>query len=419
MSPPLFGRRDSGFIPLHFGWVSRFNDRARVTRGQKEAEVNPQNLFGRVLASLHRAALDPDDWPAAAGLIDKAASIKGNALAICTGTGKTREEIAFAQICFGGRRCEDLEREYFADYWPRDERLQRLRRLPDSELVPTGDLYTVNEKETSSMYNEFLKNTGMQKGFHVRLGGPDQSQIVWTLGESAETRGWSSAQIDVIESLLPHVRHFATVQRLLAGARAVGESLAGLLDHAGTGVIQLDREACIVECNEMGARILRQRGGLFDSAGSLRALKPAEDAELQRLLANALRAYGLGAVGGSMTIARPKARTRLVLHVNPVAEHSSGFRSSRVAALVLVVDPEKRIRIAPELVREAMGLTPAEAHVAAMLAAGHSLRGIAAATDRSAGTVRWHLKRIFRKQGISKQKDLVCRVLALGGFRAS
>ncbi len=381
--------------------------------------VNPQDPFGRILASLHRAALDPDDWPAAAGLIDKAACIKGNALAICTGTGRTREEIAFTQICFSGRRDEDLEREYFSDYWPRDERLPRLRGLPDGELVPTGDLYTASEKENSSMYNELLKNTGMQKGFHVRLVGPDQSQIVWTLGECTDARGWSSAQIDAIESLLPHVRHFASVQRLVAGARAVGNSLAGLLDDAGTGVIQLDRQGRIVESNDLGDRILRQRGGLFDSAGSLRALKPTEDAELQRLLACSLPSYGLEAVGGSMTIGRPKARTRLVVHVSPVTENGSAFRPSRVAALVLVVDPEKRVRIAPELVSAAMGLTPAEAHVAVMLATGHSLRGIAAATGRSEGTVRWHLKRIFRKQGISRQKDLVRRVLALNGFGAS
>ena len=80
---------------------------------------------------------------------------------------------------------------------------------------------------------------------------------------------------------------------------------------------------------------------------------------------------------------------------------------------MLVVEPEKRAVADPELVAGALGLTPAESRVAVMLAKGHTLHDIAIVTGRSRGTVRWHLKQIFDKNGISRQVELVQPVQSL------
>ena len=378
--------------------------------------MNSPDLFERILESLHQAALDPVHWPTSAGLIDRACGLKGNALAICSGAGRTPEEISFARFCLGGRRYEDLEREYFRDYWSRDERIPRIRNLRHGELVPTGDLYTDDEKDTSPTYSYWLRNTDMVQGLHVRMEGPDRSQIVWALGECTETRGWSSPQIDGIERLLPHVRHFASVQHMLADAQALGSSLAELLDNSRFGVIQLNRNGRILAANDRACGLLRAGDGLTDGNGFLRARTPVENVELQRLLASALSPLTVPAAAGTMTIRRRSAKVRLIVHINPVSTPDSMFRAPQIAALVLIVDPVSRARIDPGLVGAAMGLTPAESRLAVMLAAGHSLRDIASATGRTEGTVRWHLKQIFRKQGISRQTDLVRLVLSLDGL---
>jgi DNA-binding NarL/FixJ family response regulator len=54
--------------------------------------------------------------------------------------------------------------------------------------------------------------------------------------------------------------------------------------------------------------------------------------------------------------------------------------------------------------------------LATLVAHGQRVRDIAALTGRSEGTIRWHLNKIFRKQGISGQADLARRVLSLDGF---
>jgi len=88
-------------------------------------------------------------------------------------------------------------------------------------------------------------------------------------------------------------------------------------------------------------------------------------------------------------------------------------RASRVAALVLVIDPASRERINPELVSAMLGLTPAESRIAVLLAQGYSIADIATATGRGEGTIRWHTKQMFRKHNISRQTELVRMVLSL------
>lgn len=381
--------------------------------------MSREDPFDRILTSLHRAALDPAGWPPASGLIEDACGVKGSALVVCSGINCSREAILFAHFCFGGRRYQDLERKYFRDYFSGDERIPRLKRLHDGRLVSTGDLYTDREKESSATYNEMFGETEMEKGFHVRFVGPDRSEIVWALGNCSETRGWSSAQIDGIERLLPHVRHFASVQYLLADAGALGRSLGELLDNSRFGIIELDRHRRILAANDRARSLLLGGDGLYDLGGLLRARGRTEDRELETLIARALPRAGVRASAGSMTIRRRRATTRLVLHVNPVGQLGAGIRGSQAAALVLVVDPESRATIDADLIRVAMGLTPAQSRVAAMVAEGRTLREIAAATGTKEVTLRWHLKHIFRRLRISRRTELVRRVLSLDGLSAS
>ena len=206
---------------------------------------------------------------------------------------------------------------------------------------------------------------------------------------------------------------------MIADADALGSSFGQLLENSRYGVIQLDRRARIVAANDRARGLLRPSEGLSDRHGALSALTPKANDELQRLLARALPPFGAPASAGSMTLGRPSGRTRLVLHITPVAERESDFRAHRVAALVLIVDPGDGTLIDPSLVAAALNLSPIEGRLAVLLAAGHTVRDVAAMTGRTEGTIRWHLKKIFRKQGISRQTDLVRLVLSLDRFPTS
>ena len=374
--------------------------------------MNPLDAYNRVIAALHRAMLDDAHWPAASALIDEAVGATGNALLIGDGSGDDTR-VAFYARYLRGERQPDLEREYLQDYHPWDERVPRVRMLPDCRLTHITELYTERELKTSRSYNEFSPRTNSLDSLNVRLVVPDGSHLTWGVSDPLSPGGWRSEQLDLIAHILPHLRQFVLVRQALAAADALGAGLAGLLDNGAVGVIHLDRSGRPLAANALARAILARADGFSDHRGVLGAWLPAEDRRLQRLLARALPGFG-GATpsGGSMTVSRRSRRTRLALHVCPVGGAQADFGGPRVAALLLIVDPAGRPRIDPAPVAATLGLTPAEARVAALLAEGGTVRDIAAATGYRESYVRSILKATYKKQGVSGQAGLVRLVLA-------
>ena len=376
--------------------------------------MNRQDIFERILESLHQATLDDAHWPATAALIDTACATHGNELVIAEGAGDAAR-ILFARLYYRGQRHEELEREYIDAYYHRDERVPRIRNLPDSRLVHVTSLYTEPELKASPAYNEVLRRSDAQDGLNVRMDAPDGARITWVIMDPLESSGWGSDQIRMVGSLLPHIRQFVRVRQALAKAEALGASFAGLLDNTRVGVIHLDRRGRIVGANTRARDILRQADGLSDRGGCLYACLPADNQRLQKLLALALPVVG-EAVSGSMAVWRSPVLPRFALHVNPVPVRQPDYGARRVASLVLVCDPGSTHRVDAELVAAVLRLTPGESRVAAALAEGSSVRDIAAATRRKESTVRSLIRQIYLKQGISRQADLVRRVLSAADF---
>ena len=292
--------------------------------------------------------------------------------------------------------------------------MPRIRELPAGRVAHTPSLYTEAELRTSAAYNEAWLHCRCQNGLCISLGGPDGLRIIWGFADPIATGDWQSDRLRLIESLVPHVRHFVLVRQALAGAEALGAGLAGLLDNSRIGALHLDRRGRVLAANDAARDILQRGEGLSDRDGALHASLPADDGRLQRLLKRALPVFGSATppAGGSMRMQRPLLRSRLELHVHPVEPAQADFGGRRAAALVLVVDPASRPRIDPARVSALLGLSPSEGRVSALLAEGRPVREIAAATGYKESYVRWLLKQAYKQQGVSGQIALVQRVLA-------
>ena len=374
--------------------------------------MSQSDAFDRVLASLNDAALDDSLWPSAAALIDEACGLAGNELAVAKNDANDMR-LYFVRFCYRGERRHDLEKVYFNVYHPHDERVPRVRSLRDGELVHVTELYSDKELRTSLTYNEALPLIGAQNALNVRLDGPDGSHMVWEIVNSAPTHGWGSAQVDMIQRILPHVRQFERVRHALFKARALGASAARFLGNSRVGILYVDWRGRILETNDRALNVLRRGEGLLDHGGVLRAQLPADNARLQKLLAGALPPFGKAALSGSMAVRRPPGMPRLVLHVHPVPPGYGADGSGPVAALVLITEPGSLPGIDPDLVAASLDLTPAEARVAVMLSEGKAVRAIAAALDCQENTVRFHVKQMHHKLGISRRGELVRLVLSL------
>ena len=189
--------------------------------------------------------------------------------------------------------------------------------------------------------------------------------------------------------------------------------MAELLDNVRIGIVQLDRRGRVVAANDSGRALLREGDGLSDRDGVLRATLPEEDAVLQGLVARALPFLGGPGAGGSMLVSRAETLSRLVLHVSPVHEAGGKPGQARIGTLVLAFDPAWHSNIDPERVADVLGLTPAESRIAVLLAQGKSIDEVAAETRRSRTTVKWHIRHIYAKSGVSRQAELMQLVSSL------
>ena len=377
--------------------------------------MSDQDAYQRILALLSDAMLDDTHWPATSALIDEACGITGNCLAVGEGPKDDLRDL-FVGLYYRGQRRGDLEREYLEDYYPIDERIPRVRRLPDSRLVHVTDLYTAEELKTSPTYNEAFSHGHYQDSLEVRLDGPDGCYITWGLGDPVASDGWGSSRIAMIRKLLPHIRQFIRVRQTLIRAEARHTSVTALLDNPRIGILHLDRRGRIMEVNDRAGSILRQGNGLSDRDGVLHAREAADRLRLERLVASALPAPGTVAAGGSMLLGRGSGSPPLVVHVKPVAVPQADYGARHTAALILIVEPGRGHRIDPDLVAGTLGLTPMEARVAVWLAQGKSVRDMAEATGHTEGSIYWHLKQIYQKQPVSRQADLVRLVLSITEF---
>ena len=376
--------------------------------------MRDQAAFGRILASLHEAALDPARWPGFSAATDEALGVRGSSMLF--GDGETAEDarIAFQWTCLRGERRPDMERLYFGTYYALDERVPHLRHAPDGQLLHNTQVLTERERKTSLTYEAF-KTQGCADAVNVRLNGPGGSRILWMVHDPVDRDGWTSARLDSVRRLLPHIRQTVQVQVALSRAGTLGMRLEGLLGATGLGVIQLDRRGRIVAANDRATSLLRTGDVLFDADGRLFARSRPANAELQDLLARALPPNGAQGAGGSMIAPRPSGPPPLALHVVPVGGREMSPGAWPVAALVLVPNAAQAPGADISAVARTLRFTRAQSQVAVLLARGLTVREVAAATGRKASTIRSHIKHMFTKQGLNRQADLVRLVQSLAG----
>ena len=372
------------------------------------------DLYDDVVATLQKAVFEPSKWSNAFALIDESVGIHGSTTAFGIGESFDDVRLFFFWYYYGGIRQLELEQRYLSDYYMRDERIPRLRRIPTNQIVNIKDLYTKSELRNSPAYNEAMAICRGQNSLHVRLAGPNNSRIIWVLHDPSDREGWSTSKLKLIRNLLPHFHHAVCVQHSLVGAGTLTSTLTNLLDATGLGILYLDGRGRILDTNDHAKRVLRDGKSLYDRKKLLHAKGSQNNKKLQKILVQAIPARGSIGYGGTMIFNRwPKPP--LLIQVHPVQAMHEEPRTWSVAALVLISDLPSRLDIDVNVVARTLNFTEMESRIAVMLAAGKTVPAIAVELERKESTIRHHIKRMFVKRNLSRQAELIDLVRALAG----
>ena len=370
--------------------------------------MSSKSQFDQVIAALNAALLDPARWPGAVGAICEICEASSSGFATTDDVAGANLGAFFSYYDSDSKRDAVLESLYRDEYYPFDERVRTIRRLGHGEVAHELALLSDSERKISPTYNEFLPRAGMQNGIVIRLHAPNEAYTTWGLGDPLPGRDWPSSIVETIERLVPHVSHFIHVRQHLLEAKALGATVSEITQHSNIALIQLDRRGRVIEANEPALLLLR-RGALLEySKGELRATVAEDNRVLGELLSQALPTPGVQAKDGRAIIGE-HARARFEVHVCPVEqpELECSDCTTRVAALLMLIECSARLRPNADAVRERYGLTEAECQVLQRLAEGESIEHVARATHRSIATVRWHKQNLLNKLHVSRQSELV------------
>jgi DNA-binding CsgD family transcriptional regulator len=217
-------------------------------------------------------------------------------------------------------------------------------------------------------------------------------------------------EVDYLDRLGPHIRRSMELslrvhrQGMIDGAMAV-------VEQVDCAAVVIDDDFAIVAANGPAARALRESDGLSDGNGVLCLADAGANRRLVEELKWALKpGCSARAKGpGLLRARRPSGKPAYSLTVAPLND-TRGF-SYRRHCIVMLTDPDEAARIPNAYLRRELGLTPAECEVAALLAAGRSVKQIARLRACCIETVRSQLKRIFVKTHCTHQAELVSKLL--------
>lgn len=227
-------------------------------------------------------------------------------------------------------------------------------------------------------------------------------------------REYGDREVRLLRALTPHLQRATRIALHVANAERQVSATADALDLLPSAAVLVDADGRVVRANRK-AQELAERGRPFVAARAGLALDPDVLTAVRRL-ADEPRAGRSRVVRSAATdaVAVRRGDDRAPLWLRPVPCSSpevAGVDGPPGWLWVLIEDPDDVAHPSVEALTSMLGLTNAEARVAALLVAGRRLEQAASELGIAHETARTHLKAAFRKTGARSQTDLVRLVL--------
>ncbi len=366
----------------------------------------------RIIDQVYSAAIDSSRWPSAVLSLRKHF---GCAAAGCYIHNVRRRQLDFLQVSGVDSAFQRtyLERHLLDNPW-NEPALQapgkiRTERTLD-EFFDRPGYYRRTE-----LYNEWMKPQDFIHTLGMNLSATGRERTKVFLYRSGRAGAFGAADVERFTYVSGHLMNAVKVASRLAEQAARTEQTLDLLECIGFGVAFVDAEGCVVEANGFAERVLAEADALRLDRGRVAAVHRGDAARLTRLLRRVLAVrQGCCSDGPPTVELRSRTgRSALCIRAVPLSPASADPFCERQAAAALVITPkEAGVAGSDAALRRQYGFTAAELRLVQWLLCGVSLRQAAELAHVKYETARWHLKNIFQKTGVSRQAELVRRLLA-------
>ena len=317
----------------------------------------------KFLDSLYEAAVVPELWPQVLRRFQEIARGAGAVLVAVTPS-SSRWISSTAEF-------DQVVATHFNNF-PGNERTRRLLERRHAGFLRDIDIFSEGEMANEPVYRDFLLPQGLGIGVATSIASPTGEAFILHAERQREEGHVEDKLIARFDLMRPHLARAMLLSARLEFERAQGAARA--LEAIGLPAAVLDRDGRALALNPRFEALIPAVA--VDRPSRLGLVDAAADG----LLAAALQARGqiASATVRSIPVARRENQPPLILHLTPIRGVAHDIFSR--AASILVVTPVvvKDVPTA-DVVQGLFDLTPAEARLAALIAAGHRPRVAAAA----------------------------------------
>lgn len=298
--------------------------------------------------------------------------------------------------------------EYLAHMAPLDPTVKYLLGHPGEAVVHDAQFITEREKDRHPYYDWHRRFSDTHFRVVGQVSPAPRLQAGVALHRARSAGRYEAQDVERFGFLHRHISRALRIGSrlaLLQGEQAIG---AEMIERNPAAIVLLNRQLRVVHTNRRADALLLRGDGIRLCAARLALAHREDDASLQALIERAAAPRSLEfAPGGVMQARRPGGGRPYSIVVTGVSRRQHLLTMLQPAVCVAITDPGAGEDESAGRLREALGLTEAEARLAAALAAGTPLKTAAAQLGIGYGTARTRLAEIFSKTNTHRQVDLL------------
>ena len=292
---------------------------------------------------------------------------------------------------------------FFAERWhDRNDIIRRGRVLAASgvDVQTEWMLFRPDEYRRDPFHQEFLRPHGFAWFAGMFLAQTQASALTLSPQRRLSDEPFSRAEIDAIALTMPHLRRAGALA--LAVGQARSDASLDMLARLNLPAFLLDRSGRVCRTNELASEVLG--AGLDITRGHLVATSQPAAAVLRRFV-HRLTTPGGDNPNNPVMVPRAFGQPLVVSGIPLIATAQDMFSSG--VAVITVIDPDRRHAETEQVLRQAFGLTRAEAATARALLDGLELNAIAVQRGVGRETIRSQAKSVGAKTGARTRGKLV------------
>jgi DNA-binding CsgD family transcriptional regulator len=286
---------------------------------------------------------------------------------------------------------------------------ESFHRLATGKVEYAGTLLPVSEVIGTEFYNDWMKPQGISPNhLGVVLSRTDGVMSLLCVAPQARVFDKDPKKFgDRLQMLVPHMTKALELNRVLAGATLANETSHAMLDSIPAAVFLLAAGGRVSFANRRGEELL-QKEQVMTIDPVTRRLRPYALRDGGAFEAAVARARA-GKQPQFMRVIAGEAGAAFILAIVPLSPRTRDVvLSSPHDGLAVIATPSSgHVELRIEDIRDATGLSQAEARLAKALVSGASLHEYADAAGLSPNTARRQLAAAFLKTETNKQSDLV------------